>query len=464
VAEATAETVEPVSETVAEDEAVTVESPAEVAAMVEAEPLADEGATEPIVDEVVADAAPVDEAAVAAEPTTEGEETVEPEAPVETTMPDTIQSEEELLAVEIGELAIETDAVVPGADESAVTELEADMVAVADEPQVEEPVAGEEVADSATSVEAEPVEQSDQLISESTSERAMATDVAPDVSDVAAAVEPEDSAAEGAESIEGSDELIAETIAPQAQTTEFLDEQGEPVIETDASVDAAKQTEELEPQAPETADLEFAESGVEESSAAHDAAEPLVDVAAVEETPEPQVTAAEEATEPVQETVSVESAPFIEEGAADAPTGGRSSTTYFADSKSGSSGKTTNEPPRPTAAPVDLELSTHLRGEVAFLRQQSREKDRQIGVWGEGAKWLQPFVDQIRSLEKQVERLGDLQVQRDNERIADLVSERDSLRERLATLEERINAAQSAAPAPLAIHRRSWFQRMMGSE
>jgi hypothetical protein len=110
-------------------------------------------------------------------------------------------------------------------------------------------------------------------------------------------------------------------------------------------------------------------------------------------------------------------------------------------------------------APPDL--MAHLRDEVAFLRQQGQEKDRQIVAWINGAQWLQPFVDQIRALEQQVERLGDLQAQRDAERIADLKTDRDRLRERLSQIESEM-AARSATPAPA--RDRSWFRRMMGSD
>lgn len=107
------------------------------------------------------------------------------------------------------------------------------------------------------------------------------------------------------------------------------------------------------------------------------------------------------------------------------------------------------------------DMLMHLRDEVAFLRLQSQEKDRQIVAWINGAQWLQPFVDQIHSLEQQVERLGDLQVKRDGDRISDLVSERDALRQRLAALEAEI-AASRAAKIAADGNRRSWFRKMMG--
>ncbi len=111
----------------------------------------------------------------------------------------------------------------------------------------------------------------------------------------------------------------------------------------------------------------------------------------------------------------------------------------------------------------DLNLLMHLRNEVDFLRQQGQEKDRQIVAWINGAQWLQPFVDQIRSLEQQVERLGELQAKRDGDRISDLMSERDSLRQRLESLETEIMEARSAQNAADA-NRRSWFRRMMSSD
>ncbi len=111
----------------------------------------------------------------------------------------------------------------------------------------------------------------------------------------------------------------------------------------------------------------------------------------------------------------------------------------------------------------DIDLLRHLRDEVAFLRQQGREKDRQIVAWINGGQWLQPFVDQIHSLEQQVERLGELQASRDSDRISDLVSERDTLRQRMATLEKEIESERVAKAAADA-NRRSWFRRMMGSD
>ena len=111
----------------------------------------------------------------------------------------------------------------------------------------------------------------------------------------------------------------------------------------------------------------------------------------------------------------------------------------------------------------ELNLLVHLRDEVDFLRQQGQEKDRQIVAWINGAQWLQPFVDQIRSLEQQVERLGELQAQRDGDRISDLMSERDTLRTRLESLETEINEARASVNSADA-NRRSWFRRMMGSD
>ena len=111
----------------------------------------------------------------------------------------------------------------------------------------------------------------------------------------------------------------------------------------------------------------------------------------------------------------------------------------------------------------DIDLLRHLRDEVAFLRQQGREKDRQIVAWINGGQWLQPFVDQIHSLEQQVERLGELQASRDSDRISDLVSERDTLRQRMTTLEKEIESERVAKAAADA-NRRSWFRRMMGSD
>ena len=111
----------------------------------------------------------------------------------------------------------------------------------------------------------------------------------------------------------------------------------------------------------------------------------------------------------------------------------------------------------------DLNLLMHLRDEVDFLRQQGQEKDRQIVAWINGAQWLQPFVDQIRSLEHQVERLGELQASRDGDRISDLMSERDLLRQRLDSLETEIMNARAASNAA-DTKGRSWFRRMMGPD
>lgn len=132
-----------------------------------------------------------------------------------------------------------------------------------------------------------------------------------------------------------------------------------------------------------------------------------------------------------------------------------------------------SEPPadeaQPTAQPfseqfagADHALLSHLRDEVAFLRQQNQEKDRQIVAWINGAHWLQPFVDQIRALEQQVERLGESQAKRDNERINDLIAERDQLRLRLEKLEHEIESIRTTHNEA-DVKRRSWFRRMMGS-
>ena len=500
LAEATSFTAEPVTDDVfaglpdatdeqasgtvpAGEDASEDEPPAAASVTIEAEPGPEAGdnVSTYVADEEISATgeagAPAD---AAAGPTTEVDETVEPEPAllIETVMPETIQSEEELLAAEIGEQATEPEAHALSLDAIA-TELAADVDAVADVPSAQShvPLADGEAAAFTESADAGTVEQSDQLISESTAEPVAA---APDESEAAAAgVEPEDSAVETAESVERPDELIAETMVAPTPTVDMVDEGDDLVIEAAPVSAASESAVDDEVDTTDATGAELAEAGAADANAVA-AVAPLLDSAAtesaMEETSEPdgpdseEVAADQFIAEPEQESTTPETdAEEVVDGAAaeaaGAAAGGQSATTFFADSKSNTGGNATHEAPQPTVAPTDLDLSMHLRGEVAFLRQQNREKDRQIGVWGEGAKWLQPFVDQIRSLEKQVERLGELQVQRENDRIADLISERDSLRERLATLESQINAAQTAtAGTSPAINRRSWFQRLMGSE
>jgi hypothetical protein len=277
----------------------------------------------------------------------------------------------------------------------------------------------------ATELESDVAEESDQLIAERVSEAPAPAngEVVPDVSD--AADESETAVEEIEAAGEPSDEVIAEGIRTHAPA--YADEVGrDELIETVPA--SEEQTEPLPAGETETVEadeaLPYSEAGEAD------------DVLSQTEVGETEAEAPE--AEPAQ-------------------SGGPSAASYFADARGGTGAREAAPPP----APADL--ATHLRGEVAFLRQQSREKDRQIGVWGEGAKWLQPFVDQIRSLEKQVERLGELQVQRENERISDLINERDALRQRLEALEARISSAQIASP-PTEPNRRSWFRRMMGSE
>ena len=257
----------------------------------------------------------------------------------------------------------------------------------------------------ATELEADVAEQSDQLIAERIVEvPAQSGEIAADVTAAADESEALEAGATAAE--EPSDEVITEGI--RTHVPAYADEVGRDEL-IDSTPTAEASTEQEEPESAEA--------------------------------PEPGAEAEAPQAEPE-------------------PTGGPSAATYFADARGGTGARGTTPPPSP--AP-EVEFATHLRGEVAFLRQQSREKDRQIGVWGDGAKWLQPFVDQIRSLEKQVERLGELQVQRENERISDLISERDALRRRLEALEARISATQ-ATGTPTEPNRRSWFRRLMGSE
>jgi hypothetical protein len=386
-------------------------------------------------EEGITEVAPIDEVVVATE--------VLVETVVVTEMPDTVQSEEEILANEIGELASEVEAPETSVDEILATEQ---ATGIASAQHREEAAADSDTVEPSESIEAEPIEQSDELISESTSEPATTeVEASPDVSDAAAAID-DDTGPEAGVTVERSDELIGESVAPQANVTEFLDEAGEPVIEDVELPSAPDSSDEMETHADDSFDDVSDAAG-----ATRDADEELIDQGA--DSAESDADA------------NTGSAAYVDDAAANdaSVSGGQSTTTFFANAKAAH--RETTSAPQPSATPADVDLSTHLRGEVAYLRQQSREKDRQIGVWGEGAKWLQPFVDQIRSLEKQVERLGELQVQRDNDRIADLMSERDLLRERLATLETEIMAAQSTDnQSPKPIHRRSWFQRMMGSE
>ena len=257
----------------------------------------------------------------------------------------------------------------------------------------------------ATELEADVAEQSDQLIAEHIGEVPTESGApTPEAAEVL--VESETSKEEIGAAGEPSDEVIAEGI--RTHVPAYADEIGrDELIDSTPAIEAPTEREESE----------------------------------TAEAPEPEEVEAE----------TTEAEPE--------PSGGPSAASYFADARGGAGARGSTPPHVPEA-----DFATHLRGEVAFLRQQSREKDRQIGVWGDGAKWLQPFVDQIRSLEKQVERLGELHEQRENERISDLVAERDALRQRLEALEAKISASQSAPSAPSEPNRRSWFRRMMGSE
>ncbi|HEX7102114.1 MAG TPA: hypothetical protein VF201_05670, partial [Nitrolancea sp.] len=343
----------------------------------------------------------------------------------------TAEPVDEAISEQVSEMDVATEALVaePVAAaeepdvtaETAVEEPEAPTVPEFMEPvQSEEALLFAEMVEQATEeervateLESDVAEQSDQLIAERISEAPAAEygEVEPEVANVAG--ESETVAEEVEAASEPSDEVIAEGI--RTHVPAYADEVGRdeliestPAMEEQSEPEPAGETEPVE--AGDV--LSHAEAGEAEAEALK--------------------------AEPEQ-------------------SGGPSAASYFADARGGTGAREAAPPP------VAVDLATHLRGEVAFLRQQSREKDRQIGVWGDGAKWLQPFVDQIRSLEKQVERLGELHVQRENERISDLITERDALRQRLETLEMKISSAQTAS-APTEPNRRSWFRRMMGSE
>ncbi len=224
-------------------------------------------------------------------------------------------------------------------------------------------------------------------------------------------------------------------------------EEAEAVAEPSESEDLLEAEAETEPAPPVSDEAEVVEAEAEPEEATEQAE--VVEIAAEaeaseetsEETPEPEGQPEAEEAEDVEFAAQADAG---EEAREEAP----EAEEAFA--SSGFVGP-------------DLNLLTHLRTEVDFLRQQGQEKDRQIVAWINGAQWLQPFVDQIRSLEHQVERLGELQAKRDGDRISDLMSERDSLRQRLESLETEIMEARSAQNAADA-NRRSWFRRMMSSD
>ncbi len=263
-----------------------------------------------------------------------------------------------------------------------------------------------------------------------------------------------------AESVVSETTKSAEEGDTEPLTPEPLDESGEPVAEMIESDEAAPAVpapideesagviEEPVVAGPEEAPAEL----VAEPEQAVESDETVAEVGDSEEAVESDEVAAEaeESAESIESEEMVAGAGEPEE---------RIEGEAFAEETVEEEAQETSEAQRRPLTAEEIDLLGHLREEVAFLRQQGQEKDRQIVAWINGGQWLQPFVDQIHSLEQQIERLGDQQTKRDNERIADLASERDRLRERLAQLESEITAART--PDPNA--RRSWFRRMMGS-
>lgn len=244
--------------------------------------------------------------------------------------------------------------------------------------------------------------------------------------------------------------VTAEPAPPVADEAEVIEES-----ETFAHAEQAEQPVAREELLTE-GEAEPAEAALEEQLGQQEETEP----AAVE--PEEQATQYEDAEltkvapgEPAAEPEEVEAgAEEAEEAQAAAPEAEEAQTVA-------SEAEEAAEPSTSEQVQTTLNLLGHLRDEVEFLRQQGQEKDRQIVAWINGAQWLQPFVDQIRALEQQVERLGELQAKRDAERIVDLIAERDRLRERMGQLESEM-ATRTAAPRQ--VKNRSWFSRMMGSD
>ncbi len=283
----------------------------------------------------------------------------------------------------------------------------------------------------------------------------------------------------GPSDIEGAESIVAEMtrFAPEPELVATHLDADEPLPGADSEETAQ---EELEP----TSTLAEQESEALEPNLAREDELAYPDATVLEEVP--VAAATEEPLEPGAEQLEpldAEEAQVLEEAAAPAVEHGPEEAQEAADdyeisaeheeageaperpfaSEDLSSGETEEPAARPQLLETTPDLLIHLRDEVAFLRQQGQEKDRQIVAWINGAQWLQPFVDQIRSLEQQVERLGEIQVKRDGDRITDLMTERDTLRQRLAALEAEIDSTR-AAKITADGNRRSWFRKMMGSD
>ncbi len=409
---------------------------------------------------------------------------VEPEADAVVAEPETeavsdLTGEEAVPVAETEEsVAMVTEEPAPSAAEEASVVEEPITLEMAAEPEAEpEPESQPEQTAEAPTVEPSQVEH--RVTQAEAGERPEAAEESEAIEELSVSAAPEE-----AEANAESEEVSAEPEeAPQIAAEETLgpSEQIEAAEPETAQQPEALEAEELTPEAievqseavpepelqePATTDESFAGADETVLSESSEAPEQELEAPQWESTEQP-AAASMEAGSPEAESAEETAEVAAEVETPQAETTDESAEAAAETEESESSGSETGEEAtQPTFAPQfiasSVDLLNHLRDEVAFLRQQGQEKDRQIVAWINGAQWLQPFVDQIRSLEQQVERLGEQQAKRDGDRIADLMLERNTLRERLANLESEIEAERAArSAADESTNRRSWFRRMM---
>ncbi len=348
------------------------------------------------------------------------------------------------------ESSVESEAVA--SVETPQAEPESEPQLEAEPPQEELVLAADEDAAQPAGVEAEAGTTEDLDSTEGELETATEESVDTVVGEPSAEPEAESVVSEMTKPVEEA-EPDATATEPIAETTEPIDESAEPVAETtepeeSASTEPAPFDAESAQEIEEPVETEPDETVAEaaESEQNFEAEAPSADAAQPEEMFLSDETAAEAAE---SEWPTEDEEPVAEAAEAETRFESPGSEEPAVEEREEASSQLTAE---------EADLLKHLREEVTFLRQQGQEKDRQIVAWINGGQWLQPFVDQIHSLEQQVERLGDLQTKRDSDRITDLASERDRLRERLTQLETEITAARTADQSS----QRSWFRRLMG--
>jgi hypothetical protein len=377
----------------------------------------------------------------AEEPITAAEDVITDETPEE---PDAAAVSDELAEAE--PIAEATEAEEPAEAEDHVIEAPAEETPVvhAEEPSEVEDV--ESVVGETTVFIPEATAETSKVSEEEAPASMEPEETAREEMEPSATSAVEETAGEEEAAVEEPEILVAaaESSEIQQEGVEVEEEAPAPPVADEADVleepVSAETGEQAEPQGEEAEDVDIgpSETEAEDDALVAEAEEPVAVVG--EEAEDVDVTGEEPTTE------EAEQEPLEAEEAA------------------GADSEQVEEPIQsPGLGEDDLDLLVHLRDEVAFLRQQGQEKDRQIVAWINGAQWLQPFVDQIRALEQQVERLGELQAKRDGERISDLVSERNLLRDRLAMLEEEIESARGKSTS-VETNRRSWFRRMMGSD